>query len=461
MIAPVMRAPWGIVVLFRASALAYFALTGMALAGEAEFSGDQYGRVNLYNPQSTASYESILDSRANFEALNLYDADDRLRRLSRPVGRLDVKLANGGMATCTAMIISENHILTNNHCIPGATSAVSASIIMNYYSSADEGSAARFEVNVKPLETSIELDYSILAVRGNPARTFGTVRFDPRDPKAGESLLIIHHPGGRPKYVTRGGCLAFAPNAVDGNNILHRCDTIPGSSGAPVLSDADGRVVALHYAGFADPQVRNNRAKRISRIVESSPILRSLVRGATTATNAIHLGDGMMYTGGLKGGVPEGTGEMVTAEGTRFVGSFTAGNLEGNAKIVYADGTVNDVAKFSRGSIIGVYYCNSTSRLIYLSVGYRSEEKWMSSGWWHLQPKSCIKLFENTSGRFYYWRAEAGNLKWEADRHAFCIDESKRFEIADAQPCPQNAVRRGFLEIDLDGKAGFVQFITD
>jgi endonuclease G len=65
------------------------------------------------------------------------------------------------------------------------------------------------------------------------------------DPKVDDRVSIIQHPNGGPKQI-----------AVTNNRVInlfepflhYMTDTLPGSSGSPVLSD-NWRVVAIHHAG--------------------------------------------------------------------------------------------------------------------------------------------------------------------------------------------------------------------
>lgn len=428
---------------------------------DAEFDGDQYGRVNLFNKQMTRTYEAVLDGRPNYELLQQYGTTDRLRQLSRPVGRLDVMTRDNGMSVCTASIISDRHILTNNHCIPGKGVVVAASILMNYYSTDNEQVTRRYEVDPNPVETSAALDYSILLVKGNPAREFGTIRIAARDPAAGEALLILHHPGGRPKYVTRGGCLATSPDPLSGNEILHRCDTLPGSSGSPVLSESDGRVIGLHFAGMAEASARMNFAKRMSSVYAASAILRSIVLNETTTTGPIHLGGGRMYVGELRAGWPEGRGILTDANGTKYEGQFVNGQPEGTTRITYADGVVNSQANFKRGIQTGLNFCNKTPRTTHISIAYYYENKWISQGWWGVESKTCRILFENPSQRYYYWRATSQDLIWGGDKYSFCTHDRDVFKYDNSIPCIAGAQRRGYHDIDLNGQAGWTHNLTE
>ena len=247
------------------------------------FPASQYGKATLNLPQSTTGISSVqlqnvLGRNQNFERLDNYREQDRFRRIALPVGRLDL-LVNGpmgsGVANCTASIISTRHIITNNHCFPEGQGAVKqASLLMDFYSEDNEATAKRFEVKVVPVERNAALDFVIAEVAGNPSAIFGRIALEPRDPEPGESLLIIHHPMGMPKHMTRGGCRAHAPVAVQGTDIRHRCDTLPGSSGSPILSEGSGRMLGLHYGGSPNPGPSTwNFGKRLSEISGRSKVL--------------------------------------------------------------------------------------------------------------------------------------------------------------------------------------------
>ncbi len=250
------------------------------------FPASQYGRNYLTLPQSaaglsTTQLQNVLGRNANFERLDSYRADDRFRKMAAPVGRLDLLIEGAGgtgVGNCTASIISQRYIMTNSHCFPSRDRVVRGSLLMGFYSEDNDRDARRFEIAAAPAEVNAELDYAIVEVRGNPSAAFGTVRLDPRDPQPGESLLIIHHPMGMPKHMTRGGCRASQPNAVDGVDIRHRCDTLPGSSGSPILAEATGRMVGLHYGGTTNPSATSwNSGKRLAEIARRSRILAAVV----------------------------------------------------------------------------------------------------------------------------------------------------------------------------------------
>ncbi len=221
------------------------------------FSANQWGRINLTIEQSSSAtnLESVLSNNPNFERLEPYPVDGRLRRLSRPVGRLDVRFPSGQFITCTASLIGAGRLITNHHCIPGSGQhgpVTDARLVMGYYSQSDS-TVRTYKVNVRPIESSQNRDYSILDVEGRPGDEWGRVTLEERPPHPGEGLLIIHHPGGLVKHVTRGGCRAASPRPERDGVLLHLCDTLPGSSGAPIFSDDAGGMLALHFGGASAP----------------------------------------------------------------------------------------------------------------------------------------------------------------------------------------------------------------
>lgn len=73
----------------------------------------------------------------------------------------------------------------------------------------------------------------------------------------------------------------MAPRSVRGTDILHRCDTLPGSSGSPIFAFGSGAVIGVHYAGSASPTPGSYTfAKRLSAIAKDSRIIAALVREA-------------------------------------------------------------------------------------------------------------------------------------------------------------------------------------
>lgn len=266
--------------------LLFICLAGGTTTAQSEellFPVELWGQARLALPQSYGALESLMEVRDdNFEPIEGFSEHNPYRKLALAVGRLELKVQTPtgarGIMTCTAWLISRDYALTNHHCIPGREGhrLLEARVRMGYLSDFDK-EGKYFPVDIEPVEANRSLDYSVLTVRGNPAAKYGTIQLNPKDPVKGEELFIIHHPMGQPQRLTRKGCRATSQNSIAGNDIHHRCDTLLGSSGAPVFSDITRKVVGIHYQG-AVGEGSYNSAKRLQQIVIRSVVLGKIMR---------------------------------------------------------------------------------------------------------------------------------------------------------------------------------------
>jgi formylglycine-generating enzyme required for sulfatase activity/V8-like Glu-specific endopeptidase len=209
-----------------------------------------------------------------------YAEGDVYRTLARPIGRLSMTLQVPGkqqrLGYCTGSLIAADLVLTNYHCIAGNPEGkvVDALLMLGLLDTRFGQGVERFGLELAPVEANASLDYAIHRVRGEPGLTWGTIRFDTGAKLLDrQSLFIIHHPAGDKQHITLGDCQTGAP-AVENDDLLHVCDTIGGSSGAPVFANDSRRVVGLHYRAVEVGKL--NAAKRIVRVVEMSPTLAKL-----------------------------------------------------------------------------------------------------------------------------------------------------------------------------------------
>ena len=219
--------------------------------------------------------------------------------MARAIGRLRIIEKKGWLPGsrrkgrhCTASLIDTDLILTNYHCIPGHGGKLEKAVLTMGYLVTKElrrmlpkykkFKPEQYEVNLQPVEADKALDYAVLRVKGHPGRSWGTVPLSAQTPGAGKYLFIIHHPGGYPKRITRGFCQTSRP-AVQNNDIYHGCDTLPGSSGAPIFDNAINKVIGLHNRALGLKGRRTgklNAGKRIASIAENSPLIARLVQRA-------------------------------------------------------------------------------------------------------------------------------------------------------------------------------------
>lgn len=260
---------------------------GAARAQEAGFNAADYGKAQLPLRQSTGDAAAFIEAnRGAFEPISELDARDPIAAMARPIGRIDVVLRyrNDGKevgSSCTGSLLPDNFILTNLHCLPveGEFEAVRASILFDYLT-LDGKAAKRYEIGVKPAEWSAQLDYALVKAQGNPNALYGAVKLQFAPGAPGQSLMVIHHPMGRPKMMSRFRCLALREQP-EASELRHRCDTLGGSSGS-LLFNVRGEIVGLHREGGLDAKDQSsfNTATPFAAIVAQSATLKRIAAAA-------------------------------------------------------------------------------------------------------------------------------------------------------------------------------------
>lgn len=269
--------------MIRRCALVFSLLCAAPVAAQpVEFDPADFGKVILAPKQSIGggglTFEQAFGDYQN-EPILTYGENSLPRRLGRPVGRLDVLYDNGKTGVCTAFIVDAQHILTNNHCIPGVggLGVEAAQFVAGFVDGAQARGAEKFQVSTRPVETSVPLDYSVLRVFGDPSARFGTVELAAEAPEDAELLWIIGHPQGQAQHISREGCAADDPAVSSEGKLVHSCDTLGGNSGSPVFRITDRKVVALHHAG--DNRTGYNFAIPMTRILAKSAVLKAAAAG--------------------------------------------------------------------------------------------------------------------------------------------------------------------------------------
>lgn len=256
---------------------------GAAAQAPAEFDPADFGKIIIQPRQSAGSnglvFEQAIGDYQN-EPIITYGENSPIVRLGKPIGRLDMLFEGGKTGFCTAFIVDDQHIVTNHHCIPGmdgdpsgATSGVQAAqFVAGFIKPGNSQGVDRFTVSPQIVETSRELDYTVLRVFGNPSTKYGKLELAAADPEDSEFLWIIGHPQGQSQHISREGCAAAIPAISAEGKLMHSCDTLGGNSGSPVIRLSDKRVIGLHHAG--DSRTGFNMAIPMTRILAESRVLR-------------------------------------------------------------------------------------------------------------------------------------------------------------------------------------------
>ncbi|MGP6087272.1 trypsin-like peptidase domain-containing protein [Antarctobacter jejuensis] len=249
-----------------------------------------FGKVVLsHNQVATVGDDPIHEAAFgdyNNEHISAYSATSVFARIGRSVGRLDVA-TDTGVFPCTAFLVADDLIMTNHHCVPGildnpkakATSIAGVRLVMGYVREGVTEGTESFIVLSDPVETSKELDYTILRIAGQtPGAKYGALQLASATPLDNDPYWIIGHPMGESQRISREKCRANAP-ALSEAKLLHTCDTMPGNSGSPVIDASSRQVVGLHHAGSANNSV--NYAIPMARILEQSKVLKASASGGT------------------------------------------------------------------------------------------------------------------------------------------------------------------------------------
>ena len=243
------------------------------------FDLDSFGKTVLSRKQfgGDAIPEAAFGAYNN-EFISTYSAKSIFANIGRSVGRLDVATDNG-VFPCTAFLVADDLIMTNNHCVPGilendragATSIVGVRFVMGYTQEGVTEGTTSFLIDPAPVETSKPLDYTVLRILGDtPGRDFGALELASATPLDNDPYWIIGHPMGEAQRISREKCRANAPALSDGK-LLHTCDTLPGNSGSPVIDATSRQVIGLHHAGSARNSI--NYAIPMASILANSTVL--------------------------------------------------------------------------------------------------------------------------------------------------------------------------------------------
>lgn len=106
-------------------------------------------------------------------------------------------------------------------------------------------------------------------------------------------------------------------------------------------------------------------------------------------------------------------------------------------------------------------FCNQTETVIEAAFGTREEGKWVSEGWWQIQPGQCARVMNKPlTQRFYFYYARALALPGKdgkepmvwSGKYTFCTD-GKAFKIEGDSKCEERGYRKqGFQDIDVGPK---------
>lgn len=213
--------------------------------------------------------ERIVNSEDNFLDIDMlagaiYSA--------QAVGRIELPK---GRAHGTGFLVGPDLILTNYHVFKSKDVLERAVIRFDYQANADgvvtQGRVFEFVPDFYIGSPDTELDFALVKVKGEP---LAERKMQPEDEDLGylellrrgrhrgyllvspslivehERVNIIQHPNGNPQKVVLTQNYVLTNMSAD--RVHYLADTLPGSSGSPVLNN-HWEVIALHHSGGAHP----------------------------------------------------------------------------------------------------------------------------------------------------------------------------------------------------------------
>lgn len=229
---------------------------------------DKYGRgypqaeIERILPMSTCGASQRQDV-ACYQETNPTEFDK-----SNAVARLLINYPNGFYAFCTAWRIGVGpNMLTNQHCLDSQTAVAGSEIWFNYQNQncgvSGIGDVTKVAGN-QLLKSDLVLDFTLFTVdNAESIADFGYLDIDARTPVSGEQIYIPQHGSGNPKQFgiesdsNEGNVCRIDVPVMDGldngTDTGYYCDTIGGSSGAPVLASSSNKVIGIHHFGSSSP----------------------------------------------------------------------------------------------------------------------------------------------------------------------------------------------------------------
>ena len=176
-------------------------------------------------------------------------APQDVRGWAPPVARVSF-IRDEQQYVCTGFLMTRDLLLTNERCLGAPAVALSALVQFGF----DSLDSMPTTIRVARLEAvSVPLDYALVRLN-QAAAGFGHVTLPASSVAEDQALVIIQHPAGEYKQASIDDCRVRAVSrpGVGGRttDFGHLCDTLAGSSGAPLLDRESGEVVGLHHLGI-------------------------------------------------------------------------------------------------------------------------------------------------------------------------------------------------------------------
>ncbi|ATH06846.1 hypothetical protein BIY24_02495 [Halobacteriovorax marinus] len=243
------------------------------------------------NDETSSSDPALFDSQIIIGSVDWKEISDlsttnSIRKASSPVA--DVTLPVMG-SRCTGFLISEDVLMTNEHCIPSAAYAEGVTASFRHLKGVSESNWEEYDCSTF-LMNNAEFDFALLKCSGSPGRKFGFVEIDSSHKSTGTSVYIVQQ---NCDYYSSRNCdwtKKYSKGSITevADEYTHNADTLGGSSGSPMFDASSHKVVGLHHAGLGNNGMGRGYENYAVKMSEIVPVINarfpSLLGGGTPSS---------------------------------------------------------------------------------------------------------------------------------------------------------------------------------
>ena len=337
---------------------------------------------------------SIIVGDVDWKEVTSLSSSNPVRKNSKAVANIDLPKMG---SRCTGFLISNNVLMTNHHCIPSSSHANGVTVTFKHEKGVSQSAQKRFNCSTF-IGNNRELDFALLKCSGNPGATYGFVELDSDEQNVGESIYVVQQ---NCDYYMDRGCdptKKYSSGKITSfeKEYAHNADTLGGSSGSPVFSWGNHKVVAIHHAGYGNNGLGRgfeNYAVPMSKIV---PYI-------MTHFPSVDIG-GSSGGSSVVTDKPKGNDTMAGATkarvGSRFSGSISSSKDLDFFKFSSIGKTVKVELTFthSKGDL-DLYLADSKGKVIAKSESTKSKEsfsKYLKKGTYYV----LVKGYKGAKGKY-------------------------------------------------------------
>ncbi|QRK06766.1 trypsin-like peptidase domain-containing protein [Archangium violaceum] len=220
---------------------------------------------------------NVIVGSVNWTAATSLSSTSTERARSKAVGYLSIPAVG---SRCTAWLVADDKVITNNHCIGSSADAVGARVSFNYEDGVSSTSRIWYDCSTFVRTWTAE-DMTVIQCKPLngylPGQVYGKLTVASGNAANNSAMYIVHQ---NCDYNATPGCVPtkkYSPGKVlntnaTSNELSYNADTLGGSSGSPVLGGAGTtyahQVIGLHHVGVGS----NYSSSAYNRGVEASAI---------------------------------------------------------------------------------------------------------------------------------------------------------------------------------------------